>query len=282
MRSTEPGVLPQSDVFFSTPTATAKRLYFYPVSAGHFFCENGYHLVREDYDSLLVTHILSGTFTFVKDGRPISAHAGETVLLDCYRPHEYYTETRFESVWAHVGGANSYELFREIESTQGNLLRCRDAQRVEKLLFRLHDVLRGGAPASEADMSLDIYKLFYELLHPVGTSGGRREAHEDELHALRQYIFEHLDEPLSVDALARRVHMSASHFSKVFKRETGFSPYEYVLTARLNKAKDLLQNTDFSVFDIALETGFNSESNFICFFTDHVGVSPGRFRKLQF
>ena len=78
------------------------------------------------------------------------------------------------------------------------------------------------------------------------------------------------------------MHMSPSHFSRVFKQQTGFSPYDYVLIVRLNRAKELLQRTSMTVSEIAYETGFNSESNFIYFFTTNVGISPGKFRRLKF
>ena len=76
--------------------------------------------------------------------------------------------------------------------------------------------------------------------------------------------------------------MSSSHFSRVFKQQTGFSPYDYILISRLNRAKYLLQVTDMTVASIAYEIGFNSESNFIYFFTENEGISPGKFRKLKF
>ena len=89
MKSTELGVLKKSEVYFSSPSQTAKKLYYYPISAGHFFCIKGYHLIRDNYNSLLITHIIDGTFTYIKDGKHITARAGDTVILDCYKPHEY-------------------------------------------------------------------------------------------------------------------------------------------------------------------------------------------------
>lgn len=76
--------------------------------------------------------------------------------------------------------------------------------------------------------------------------------------------------------------MSSSHFSRVFKQQTGFSPYDYVLLSRLNRAKYLLLETDMPISAIAYDIGFNSESNFIYFFTENEGISPGKFRKLKF
>lgn len=282
MKSTEPGVLKKSEVYFSTPSQTAKKLYYYPTSAGHFFCVDGYHLIRGNYQSLLITHIIEGTFTFVDEGKHITAKAGDTVILNCYKPHEYYTDDHFESRWIHFCGANSLELFNEIEKNYGHLIKCEDIHHVQKLLFRIWNNISGDNPPDELSMSLDIYKLFAELLNPQSIKCKGENDYEDNIQEVKRFILDNLNEKLTVQKLADEVHMSTSHFSRVFKQQTGFSPYDYVLISRLNRAKDLLQKTEMSVASIAYETGFNSESNFICFFTENEGISPGKFRKLKF
>ncbi|MGN0523103.1 MAG: AraC family transcriptional regulator [Eubacterium sp.] len=282
MRCYETGVLKKSEVYFSSPSQTAKKIYFYPISAGHFFCVDGYHLVRKNYNSLLVTHILDGSFTFVKDGKHITARKGDTVILDCYKPHEYYTNDSFESIWIHIAGANSYELFEEIEKSQGNLIKCKDIQHLRKLLFRIFDGMKGDNTPTELSASLDIYKIFTELLNPQSAKSKGESSYEDSIQIVKEYIAENLNENLNVGRLAEIVNMSSSHFSRVFKQQTGFSPYDYILISRLNRAKYLLQVTDMTVSSIAYEIGFNSESNFIFFFTENEGISPGKFRKLKF
>lgn len=282
MKCNETGVLKKSEVYFSSPSQTAKKIYFYPISAGHFFCVEGYHLVRKNYNSLLITHILDGSFTYIKDGKHITAHKGDTVILDCYKPHEYYTNDSFESIWIHIAGANSYELFEEIERSDGNLIKCKDVQHLRKLLFRVFDGIKGDYPTTELSVSLDIYKIFTELLNPQSTKSKGESSYEDSIQTVKEYIAENLNENLTVGALAEIVNMSSSHFSRVFKQQTGFSPYDYILISRLNRAKYLLQVTDMTVSAIAYEIGFNSESNFIYFFTENEGISPGKFRKLKF
>lgn len=282
MKCNETGVLKKSEVYFSSPSQTAKKIYFYPISAGHFFCVEGYHLVRKNYNSLLITHILDGSFTYIKDGKHITAHKGDTVILDCYKPHEYYTNDSFESIWIHIAGANSYELFEEIERSDGNLIKCKDVQHLRKLLFRVFDGMKGDYLTTELSVSLDIYKIFTELLNPQSTKSKGESSYEDSIQTVKEYIAENLNENLTVGALAEIVNMSSSHFSRVFKQQTGFSPYDYILISRLNRAKYLLQVTDMTVSAIAYEIGFNSESNFIYFFTENEGISPGKFRKLKF
>lgn len=282
MKCNETGVLRKSEVYFSSPSQTAKKIYFYPISAGHFFCVEGYHLVRKNYNSLLITHILDGSFTYIKDGKHITAHKGDTVILDCYKPHEYYTNDSFESIWIHIVGANSYDIFEEIEKNEGNLVKCKDVQHLRKLLFRVFDGMKGDYPTTELSVSLDIYKIFTELLNPQSTKSKGKSNYEDSIQTVKEYIAENLNENLTVGALAKIVNMSSSHFSRVFKQQTGFSPYDYILISRLNRAKYLLQVTDMTVSSIAYEIGFNSESNFIYFFTENEGISPGKFRKLKF
>ncbi|HIS04536.1 MAG TPA: helix-turn-helix transcriptional regulator [Candidatus Fimenecus stercoravium] len=282
MKSSESGVLRKWDLYFSTPSPTAKRLYFYPISAGHFFYSKNYHLVRENYDSFLVLYVIDGTFTFVKDGKHITAREGDTVFLDCRVPHEYYTKDHLESIWVHFAGSNSEQLYTEITKVSGCLLKCSDREHVRRLLFRLFSGISGENPVSEMQLSLDVYKLLAELSSPSTVRGKNKESYEDSVQEVREYISAHLQQNLTVQELADCMHMSPSHFSRVFKQQTGFSPYDYVLIVRLNRAKELLQRTSMTVSEIAYETGFNSESNFIYFFTTNVGISPGKFRRLKF
>ena len=268
-------------LFFLT-VANGKKTLLLSDQRRAFFCVNGYHLIRKNYNSLLITHILDGNFTYVKNGKHTTAHKGDTVILDCYNPHEYYTENGFESIWIHVSGSNSYELFEEIEKNNGTLIKCKDIHYVEKLLFRIYDSIKGDTPPSELRISVDIYKLFAELLNFQTTKSLGENNYEDTVQQIKEYISDHLSENLTVNELAMAAHMSASHFSRIFKQQTGFSPYDYVLIFRLNRAKFLLKNTDLSVSTVAYKTGFNSESNFIYFFTENVGISPGKFRKLKF
>ncbi len=281
MKSRETGVLNKSDLYFSSPSPTARKLYFYPLSAGHFYCIKNYHLVRDNYTSLLITHIINGSFTFVKDGKHITAREGDTVILDCFKPHEYYTNYSFESIWVHFSGNNCLNFYREITKNEGNLIKCSNTEHVKTLLFRIFNNISTNEHIPEINMSLDIYKLLAELSNPLHISSNNI-SYEDIIQNAKEYIINHLNKKITVADIANSIHMSTSHFSKIFKQQTGFSPYDYVLISRLNRAKDYLKKTDLTISEIAFETGFNSDSNFIYFFTSNTGISPQKFRKLKF
>src|SRR5437667_6891548 len=69
-------------------------------------------------------------------------------------------------------------------------------------------------------------------------------------------------DPLDVAALARAAHLSPAHFSREFRREFGETPHQYLLTRRLERAAELLRNTDRSVMEICLAVGLRSVGSF--------------------
>jgi AraC family transcriptional regulator len=99
-----------------------------------------------------------------------------------------------------------------------------------------------------------------------------------EVDAVITYIHQHIYEPLTLSQLAAYVAYSPYYFSRMFKKKTGLSPLYYVSALRLQKAKDLLLNTDLGIRDIGLEIGQQSLGTFTTRFTEKVGMTPAGFR----
>lgn len=93
-------------------------------------------------------------------------------------------------------------------------------------------------------------------------------------------IHTRLGEKLSVDALAEAAGLSATHFRRVFVRETGHSPAEYLRRIRLERAKKLIAAGDLTLTEIALECGLGSSAYLSATFSGAFGVSPGAYRRL--
>jgi transcriptional regulator GlxA family with amidase domain len=86
------------------------------------------------------------------------------------------------------------------------------------------------------------------------------------------------EQPLDVPALARSAAMSAGHFSRSFKAAFGESPYSYLMTRRIERAKTLLRRGDMSVTDACFAVGCTSLGSFSSRFTELVGESPSAYR----
>jgi AraC-like DNA-binding protein len=81
-----------------------------------------------------------------------------------------------------------------------------------------------------------------------------------------------------VPALARAAHLSPAHFSREFRRAFGETPHQYLLTRRLERAAELLRNTDHSVSDVCLDVGLSSVGSFTTSFGRAFGLSPTAYR----
>jgi AraC-like DNA-binding protein len=84
--------------------------------------------------------------------------------------------------------------------------------------------------------------------------------------------------PLDVLALARTALMSPAHFSRQFKAVYGETPYGYLMTRRIERAKALLRRGDLTVTEVCMEVGCTSLGSFSSRFTELVGDSPSAYR----
>jgi AraC family transcriptional regulator len=101
---------------------------------------------------------------------------------------------------------------------------------------------------------------------------------EHQLLQVLDYINEHLDQDIKLADLAQLLDMSQFHFSHMFKQAIGTSPYQYLLQQRVERAKQLLRQTDQPIMDIAFRCGFNSHSHLSKQFRQLTGVTPTTYR----
>jgi|HubBroStandDraft_1064217.scaffolds.fasta_scaffold70044_3 AraC family transcriptional regulator len=93
------------------------------------------------------------------------------------------------------------------------------------------------------------------------------------------YVEANLASKMDIDGLANVVALSRSHFSRAFKRSLGFSPMEYVVVRRVERAKALISGTREPLAEVALACGFADQAHLNRRFRDIVGMSPGRWRR---
>ena len=98
------------------------------------------------------------------------------------------------------------------------------------------------------------------------------------LRQVRDRIDREYARPLDVEALARGAHMSAGHLSREFKRVYGESPYSYLMTRRIERAKALLRRGDLSVTEVCFAVGCSSLGTFSTRFSELVGMPPSSYR----
>jgi transcriptional regulator GlxA family with amidase domain len=104
-------------------------------------------------------------------------------------------------------------------------------------------------------------------------------SHTKSMHELQVWMMEHLERPLSVEALADRVAMSARNFARVFAQEFGVPPARYLFRLRVEAARRLLEQTDKSLTEVARASGFGGVDVMRRAFLRSLGTTPRRYRR---
>ena len=96
-----------------------------------------------------------------------------------------------------------------------------------------------------------------------------------------QYINCHINETIEIDELVKLTRWEKHHFSRMFNKYVGMTPYQYILNQKIDYSKSLLIETNKQIIDIAFELGFNSHSNFSIRFKKISGYTPEDYRKIH-
>ncbi len=131
----------------------------------------------------------------------------------------------------------------------------------------------------------DVVLLFREMQIDYATRmRSLRKNDVVSLHIRRciDYIYEHLQEKITVEMLAEQVGLNPSYLSKLFASEKGVGVHEFITQVRIQTAENLLRNTNFSNAEIALALGFSSQSAFISVFRKHHDMTPKKYRELHY
>ncbi len=282
MYPVEKGVLENSVAYFHTPSQVAKSIFFYLICVGHFYCDENYYLKRKAYDSFLLMYIKAGKGLIFSDEQSFSAKAGDVILLNCHKPHSYRTTGSWETLWLHFDGNVSTEYFDLISTRFGCVVPLNDSVIIQERLEQILDDFKNSKIINESLLSCHIQRMLSEI-HTISAAYPHDE-HDQANPMIKAitYIKNNYNKNISLHDVATHLCMSIYYFSRLFKKSTGYSPYEYITMIRLNRAKYLLKTTELPIKEITFQTGFNSETNFITCFKQHTKYTPSEFRKIPF
>jgi AraC family transcriptional regulator len=154
---------------------------------------------------------------------------------------------------------------------------------VTSLLLALRADLEDGSPAGRLygeslSTALAVYLARRYGALPLQTRPVRDGLPTYRLRQVLDYIAAHLDQDVRLADLARAAGMSPHHFSALFRRRMGLPPHRYVVERRIERAKHLLRDRTRSVLEVALQSGFESQSHFGQVFRRIVGMTPSDYR----
>jgi AraC family transcriptional regulator len=153
---------------------------------------------------------------------------------------------------------------------------------IKATLQKLQSVVEGSGINDHAYAETLGLLLLWELRHAADLKHSRLKVRGGltvlQLRRVKEFIDAEISNDVTISDLAAVAGLSQFHFIRAFKDSIGLPPYQYVLSERIQRARELLSNRDLSIAEVALAVGFSDASQLNRVFRKFVGVTPTAFR----
>lgn len=241
-------------------------------------------LIRQSYQESLIATMdttLAVKYRFYSDVPALSAISDGQEAKQLEK--QFFEQIRLGQ-WEQVH-VNVMALIHRYEN--GGAILLQTQQRVLELLWITTRVMSEMGIETEApfySLQAQDYRQFrVETEHLIGRMKQSYVEHYDrvevdKIHLIKQYIFGHSHEDISLDALGRKVDLSPIYISKMFKEKLGINYIDFLTECRIEKAKKLLRDPEKSLKEITYEIGYHEPNYFSKVFKKMCSVSPKEYR----
>lgn len=269
--------------YVHTPGLWALQLPFHLESYGHYFADKGYFTEREGLRSFLLIYTLEGCGIVKSKDEEVLTVRNTAVLIDCMEYQHYKTSEncRWEFVWAHFSGAMA-PIYSELINSGGiALVDFMDDVTVKNHMADIEKTAKTNAMNLDLKFAERLMSILTKMIltKQKHSAKVRYIRHEDDIHNAIDIIRTKYCEQLTIDELSQNAHISKYYFVRIFKDFTGQTPYEYLISYRINESKNLLLKTEMPISEVSARCGFEDTSNYIRCFKRATGKTPGAFRK---
>ena len=272
MESREALVAPGSRYYNYTAGPAARDCLLTVKCVGRFTYLPGYALTRRSFDSYLLEVILDGSLTLQTGGQDYPANRGDAVLLDCHSPHAYRSRQGWQALWLHFDGPGAAGYYRWITRGGSPVLHPADFAGLCGALGRIYRLFEAGLVPGEGLLAREVTAALGCLLDPGPGAA------PDPLDQVLYAITTNLDKEMTVRELADLAHFSEYHFIRLFRARVGMTPRQYLIAARMERARYLLKATNLPLQAISEQVGYASDNVFCTQFKRRYGLTPTEFR----
>lgn len=274
-----------SRTIMHSPSEMAKAFLFYVQDLGWFECRPDYR-IRRTFFPYSMRFVIRGKGYGVWRGKTYPVGTNQILFLDLTEEHEFYADADDPCTiyWVRFGGIQAADYHQMLECDKNPVLDVRSPRLTRQLFEALFALFEQGAPGFEVTASSHITRILTDAATALmeggeATEDGTPNHYPDTVQEAIRYIRHHHQEPIKIEDIANAVHLSPSHFSRLFKRATGCTVAEYMIKHRLRIAKELLAGTDGTLGEIAHAAGFCSQSYFSKVFRQFECSTPLEYRR---
>lgn len=246
--------------------------------SGHEKCAPAHSYGPAVRDHYLIHYVVNGKGEFISGGNVHSLVKGDLFLIEPARTTTYRAsaEEPYEYYWVGFNGTDAALLMRMSGfSRQDPVL---SYHKDDKLLIHLKDIMTSsGDPSAGEFAALGHLYLFLSCLISERISSGKKISDtETLLDRAIKYIQGNYSRKITVNDIADFVKTDRSHLFRIFKKELGISPQEYLINFRLSRARELLGKYDLNISQVGYSVGYNDPAQFSRLFKKKFYVTPSK------
>jgi len=260
-----------------------------------------WHMEPNRHESFEMVYIKRGKAVFEIAGYPAQIGPNDIIIIKPNQPHKFIVKSetgcefivlsfKFVNSFASQHSDVSLEDFLNFVSGKesGAFITLKVSQKNEIITLLNRILNEKGNPDIGSEflnylLVMELFVLISRALKMEWESSIKNKSPKikELIQVSVSYIHNNYGRDISLKDVAQYVFLSTSYFTRAFKEEMGISPISYLLKLRIERAKELLKETDKRISDIALSVGFSNQQRFNDIFKKYVKLTPLQYRKKQ-
>jgi AraC-like DNA-binding protein len=240
---------------------------------------------REGCASHILIYCTDGCGWFAADGQKRTlVQKGSVFVLPANQAHSYGADggDPWSIYWVHYQGDYASFYLDEFPPNSVHRITPEKFHRIEGMFHEGFSVLEKGYFLTNI---IYVSQILAQLLSFMFIFKGQQHISSQNQHVTMdrviQIMIDHLDKTLSLQELSKQINLSKPHLSQLFKKHTGYSPIDYFLRLKIQRACQYLDLTDESLKEISAKLGFTDPYYFSRLFSKIMGIPPSRYKKKE-
>ena len=244
------------------------------------------------HEHLEIRYVLSGEIDFVCNSKSYNAKAGDIIVINPCERHmnriSNFSITRYNSIIIDIQEKYTGFLFdKYFAPIMYGIYKFPNVitdSRLQKMVIELFDILS----KSDKINIIRAYSMFLQIVFYLENEKKQFNAtnkkitnsqkrHSEIVDIALEYIFKHYAEQINLIDIAETCFITEAHLCRIFKKETGKSPVNFIIDFRINKAIIFMTNSELNIADVAEKCGFTDGAYFSRCFKKRMGMSPSEY-----
>lgn len=242
-------------------------------------------LKRSEVGKCVFQYTLSGQGMIQVGSKEYSLSAGQAFLVKIPSNHRYFFPTnseRWEFIHITLYGNEAQKAFDFINENIGCIITFSPESEPIKLLLKIFESAVDQKITDAYQASAYGYSFLMELNRFVQNIGSPAEQWPESISKAVLFAQKHYNNPIGLDDMVEASGLSKYHFTRLFHGTNSMTPLKYLTKIRMDKAIELLRQSDLPIEEIASQVGYSNGNYFSKVFHKKVGMTPGQFRQSKY